>query len=400
MLLRFSREEMDRRWSLARDLMARRDVGALLLFGNSGANRHNQANVFWLSNHLDLHHSYLLAPQDPRIDPALYVGLQNHLPHARRVADVAQVHWGGYDPALTVVARLKETGLIRGRLGLVGVNHSFGMGMPFGHYATLREELPELQLVDLTAQFSRLRFVKSAEEIARLAQAAALTDRSIEALRLEVRDGLPEYALLGIIEGAYRREGGDPHIAFVRSMPMDDPHGCVPAQDPADRTIRRGDVILTEISATLWGYSGQIHRPIFVGADPTPAWQRLFDAALAAYRQIAQVIRPGATEGDIIAAGSVISERGYDIYDDLVHGYGVDIHPPVIDRSCARFWRKNAAPRPEGMRIEQNMAIVIQPNPITTDERMGLQLGALTVVTGRGAESLHQIPFEPIIAAA
>lgn len=42
------------------------------------------------------------------------------------------------------------------------------------------------------------------------------------------------------------------------------------------------------------------------------------------------------------------------------------------------------------------MAIVIQPNPITPDERMGLQLGTLTIVTDSGAESLHQVPFELI----
>jgi hypothetical protein len=54
-------------------------------------------------------------------------------------------------------------------------------------------------------------------------------------------------------------------------------------------------------------------------------------------------------------------------------------------------------PAPEGRRFEQNMAIVIQPNPITPDEQMGLQLGALTVVTENGAECLHQVPFEPIL---
>ena len=43
------------------------------------------------------------------------------------------------------------------------------------------------------------------------------------------------------------------------------------------------------------------------------------------------------------------------------------------------------------------MVIVIQPNPITPDERMGLQLGALTLVTDQGVECLHQVPFEPII---
>lgn len=398
MWAKFSSEEMARRWALARDLMRRHDLSALLVFGNSGVNRHNEANVFWLTNHLDLHHNYLVAPLDESIEPALYTGLTNHVPNARQVSDLPLIEWGGYNPAETVAHRLKTVGLVRGRLGLVGVNHKFGMGMPYQHYRTLRQALPDLELVDVTLDFTRLRTIKSEEEIAWLRRAAAFTDRTIYALQEQIRPGMTEYALLGIIEGSYRAEGGIPHIAFLRSMAMDAPDGCLPAQNPSGRVIRRGDVIITEISASYWGYSGQIHRPIFVGADPTPAWARMFETALEAYRRIARAIRPGATERDAIRAAAVIGERGYEIYDDLLHGYGVDIHPPLIDRSCCRYWPWDEAnPPPEGRRFEQNMAIVIQPNPITPDERMGLQLGALTVVTAKGTECLHQVPFEPVV---
>jgi Xaa-Pro dipeptidase len=395
----FSPAEMARRWRLARDLMDAHELAALLVFGNSGVNRHNQANVFWLTNHLDLHHSYLVAPRDESVEPALYVGLANHVPDAAEIADVPMVEWGGYDPAATVAERLRTVGVSRGRVGLAGVNATFGMGMPWQHHATLRRLLPELELLEVTAELAALRAVKSGEEIGWLRRAAELTDRTIEALRAEARPGIPEYALLGIIEGAYRWDGGLPHIAFVRSMPMDAPNGCLPAQNPSGRLLRQGDVILTEISASYWGYSGQIHRPVFVGAEPTAAWQRLFHTALDAYRGIVDAIRPGATEADVIRAASVIGERGYAIYDDLVHGYGVDIHPPVIDRSCCRYWPwDDANPAPAGRRFERDMAVVVQPNPVAPDERMGLQLGALTVVAGSGAACLHQVPFEPVIA--
>lgn len=397
---RFSPQEMARRWTLARDLMHRRGFGALLLFGNSGVNRHNQANVFWLTNHLDLHHAYLVAPRAASVEAALYVGLRNHVPDAREVSEVPLVEWGGYDPAESVAARLRAIGQDRGRIGLVGVNATFGMGLPFQHYRALRAALPNLEMDDVTAEFGRLRAIKSAEELDWLRRAAAFTDQAIQALAAEVKPGIPEYALPGIAEGAYRRDGGQPHIAFVRSMPMDHPTGCVPAQNPSDRRLASGDVIITEISASYWGYSGQIHRPIFVGADPSPPWRRMFETAREAYRRIAEVIRPQATEREVIRAGSVIGERGYRIYDDLVHGYGVDIHPPLVDRSCCAYWPwDEAQPAPEGRRFDRNMAIVIQPNPITPDERMGLQLGALTIVTDRGAESLHRIPLEPMIAA-
>lgn len=398
---RFTPAEMARRWGLARELMDRLDLSGLLVFGNSGVNRHNEANVFWLTNHLDLHHSYLVAARDESIEPALYTGLANHVPNARQVSDVPLIKWGGYDPPATVAARLRETGMDRGRLGLVGVNATFGMGMPYQHHRSLVDALPEADLVEVTRDFAALRAVKSDEEVEWLRRAARFTDRTIEALRTEVRPGLPEYALLGIIEGAYRSDGGLPHIAFVRSMPMDEPNGCLPAQNPSDRVIDEGDVIITEISASYWGYSGQIHRPVFVGREPTPEWRRMFDAALDAYVRMAEVIRPGSTERDVVRAASVIGERGYDVYDDLIHGYGVDIHPPVIDRSCSRWWPwDESCTMSEGRSFERNMAIVIQPNPITPDERMGLQLGALTLVTDDGARSLHDVPFEPVVTTS
>src|SRR6266508_3466124 len=86
MWARFSPSEMERRWALARDLMDRQGLDGLVVFGNSGMNRHNEANAFWLTNHLDLHHCYLVAPRDPSIEPALYTGLTNHVPNARRIA--------------------------------------------------------------------------------------------------------------------------------------------------------------------------------------------------------------------------------------------------------------------------------------------------------------------------
>ncbi len=58
--------------------MDEHELDALVLFGNSGVNRHNQANVFWLSNHLDLHHCYLVLPRDG--DASLFVGLDEPRP--------------------------------------------------------------------------------------------------------------------------------------------------------------------------------------------------------------------------------------------------------------------------------------------------------------------------------
>jgi Xaa-Pro dipeptidase len=389
---RFSTAEMERRHAAARALAEKRGLDALVLFGNSGVNRHNQANVFWLTNHLDLHHCYLVLPRDG--DPVLLVGLVNHVPNAREVSDVPAIEWGGYRPAEAIVRHLRGAR----RVGLVGVNATFGMGMPYAHYLELRAATDEL--VDVTREFQRLRMVKSDEEVAWLRRAAGLTDLALSAVAEEARPGLTETELVAIAEGAYRGAGGMPHITFLRSMPMDAPTGCVPAQNPSQRRLESGDVVITEFSASYWGYSGQAHRPIFVDAEPTAEWRHLFDVAHDAYERIAAALRPGATEADVLTAASVITHAGYEIYDDLIHGYGVDILPPIVDRTRLSSSSNTVLLDRKGEAIvERGMAIVVQPNPITPDERMGLQLGALTIVADDGAHSLHSLPFEPLIAA-
>ena len=82
----------------------------------------------------------------------------------------------------------------------------------------------------------------------------------------------------------------------------------------------------------------------------------------------------------------MIEEMGFTIYDDLVHGYGGGYLPPVLGTKS----RPNL-PTPD-MVLEEGMALVIQPNVITTDEKAGVQTGHLVVVSGDGHRPLHDVP--------
>lgn len=375
---------MRRRLGAARDFMAGGELDALLVYGAGSQN----ADLCWLSNHRDPHGAHLVVPRDG--EPTLFVAFLNHLPNARERSAVP-AEWGGYRPWEKVVAALRAAGARR--VGLVGGRASYGFGMPYLHHQALRELAPELELTDVTAGFDELLLVKSGEEIAALRQSAALTDLALAALAEQTRVGMTEHELVARAEFAYRRAGGEVGITYLRSMAMADPSGIVPAQRAAGRRIERGDVIICELSASSWGYSGQVLWPVFVGADPTPEWQRLFDAALAAFQGMRGAVRDGASVADAIAAAEPIRAAGYSICDSLLHGFGLGLHPPYVDPE-----EFHSPPADGGARFAAGMAVVLQPNPITPDQRMGIQLGALTVVTDRDAECLHAVPSGPLIA--
>ena len=86
------------------------------------------------------------------------------------------------------------------------------------------------------------------------------------------------------------------------------------------------------------------------------------------------------------AAAEIIHQRGYSTYDDLVHG--VNQYPPIFQTKT----RKRHESRELAFR--ENMVIVIQPNLMTYDEKMGLQFGETLVVRKNGCESLNAYPRE------
>ncbi len=371
----FSEDEFARRYAAARARMAERDLACLVVYG-AGRN----ADVQYLTNWPGTRESYVVFPRDG--EPALRVQLSNHLPNAQRTAILGDVRWGGTDSVETVAAALRERRIERGRIGLVGA-------MPWQHHAALARALPNVTWVDATRLLRDIRTVKSDEELARIRIACRFTDMAMEALAREVRPGLREDQLAAIVEGAYAREGGTHGIHFMATTPMREPRIGVPSQIPSLRTIEAGDVLITEISAEHWGYSGQIHRTYAIGAEPTEAYRRLHDVAVETYERVVDVLRDGATAADVVAAAEVVHERGYTIYDDLFHG--TNQLPPIL-----RTQRTLHAPVPDFV-FRANMVVVVQPNVVTEDARMGLQVGETLNITRSGTERLHGYPMRFVV---
>jgi Xaa-Pro dipeptidase len=376
---RYSAAEMSRRWSLADAAMEASDVDAIVVVG---ATTGLETAVQYFSNWAPLVESYLILPRGG--EAVLFARLWNHVPDAELIATVDDVRYGGDSPveqAMNAAALLGSLGLGTGRIGVIGPLRAADQEI-------LGRELPSARWVDLNGRYREMRLVKSEEEMVYMRIASAFNDRSIDAMQRLIRPGMREYEVNRIIEEVYLAERGTNLIHFTMSTSMAEPDRCVPHQQQPDRVIREGDVVVTEISTTFWGYAGQVLRSFTVAAEPTPLFQDLFDVATDAYESITAALRTGVTVGEILELANGIDAAGFTILDDLVHGQGGTYLPPII-----RTRQSRGATHPDDYGYPSGSVVVVQPNVVTPDGRAGVQLGNALRITDDGAELLQDAPM-------
>jgi Xaa-Pro dipeptidase len=375
----FSEGEIARRHARLREGMQRHQVALALAYG---AGRFNQ-ELLYLANWPGGREGYVLLPLYG--EAQLLVQLFNHVPMAQRLSLIHNTGWAGSDSMKSVATSIQELGLERERIGLIG-------GLPFQQRDRLAALMPAADLIDISGDYREQRLVRSEEEIEFFRVGSELSDRAMMALEERLRPGLREYELAAIVEQPYLEAGGYTGIHFMSTTPMADPRTFVPHQYQSDRLIERGDVLITEISGTFWGYAGQIHRTYTVGARPTAEYERLHAAAVEAYEAVESVLRDQASVEQVLDAAEVIQRSGYTIFDDLLHG--ANQYAPILRT------RATDHGYPRGFVFKENMVITIQPQLITPDRRIGLQFGETVRITRDGVERLHRFKRELVVVGA
>ena len=375
---RFSDAEMARRRAAIEAAMAAHEVDHLLVYG---ANRSGSA-VGWLTRWPVTREALVVVTPGER--DVLLVDFYNHVPNAARIATEADVRPAAPSGIARAVEALRARGAAGRRVGLIG---------PLGHAAHARLAAGVGEVVALDAAYTRLRLVKSPEEIAWLRVGCELTDAAVLALRDGARSGVDERELGALVERAYLARGGTTHIHYFAATSMAAPAMAVPAQWPSARRLEAGDALTCEISAAWWDHPGQLLRTFAVAAETAPLHRELHAAADAAFDAILARLRPGATAQQLVDAAAVIDDAGFTTRDDLVHGFVGGYLPPVLGSPG-----RTLEPVPD-FTFEAGMTVVVQPNVATPDGRLGVQTGELLLVTESGPERLHSFPRGLVRAA-
>jgi Xaa-Pro dipeptidase len=378
---RFSQEEYARRYAAIRAHMAARDIDCLLMFSQGYL---SSANLIYVANYIDIVHGAVVFPRSG--EPTVFALAYSFAAQAAAQSVIEDVRWGAGIDHEVIAARLREGGFARATIGIAD-------SLPHELWVYLHEALPQARFVDAKDLMYGVRLCASAEELTWYRRGAELCDAAFAAVAEAARPGLRDHELVGIIHGTYLRLGGSLYGAALGTTPMHDP--SVPyswwVAGGSTRELREGDLILTEITGTYYGYPGQLIRPLALG-EPPPELRALEALALELYADIQALVKVGNTPRDVYRCSQRILDAGYSIQCPLIHGYSQVLQPPFASLPGDPCW---SAMLDEPFR--ENQLIVIEPNPVTPDMQRGFFIGDLNVVTPAGAVSLHGAPLEFLV---
>lgn len=166
---------------------------------------------------------------------------------------------------------------------------------------------------------------------------------------------------------------------------------------PAEKILKKGDIINLDITVIKDGYHGDTSRTYFIG-KPSILARRLTETAYECMMRGIEVVKPGATLGDIGHAIQTLSEsRNYSVVREYCgHGIGKVFHeePQVL-----HYGRPG-----EGMVLREGMTFTIEPminagsrdtrllkdgwTVVTQDRSLSAQWEHTILVTADGSEIL------------
>jgi Xaa-Pro aminopeptidase len=192
--------------------------------------------------------------------------------------------------------------------------------MPVPAYLALRDELPDVELVDIGDELARLRRRKSRLETAALRAAAALSDRMLDTARAELRPGVTENELVARVTAIALSAGGD--NAFDPAV-IAGTEEAIPIRRPTDRRLQAGDTVMVDLGAAVQGYQADATRTFVLGS--TSQRQRdAWDVVRRAYEASLGLARPGIPCRELHrAAAEIIEGAGFTVAHRIGHGIGL-----------------------------------------------------------------------------
>lgn len=192
----------------------------------------------------------------------------------------------------------------------------------------LRDAAEGAELVEAGDPVERLRRIKDADEVERIAAAAEMTDRLYRLLIERGLAGSTEAEIDAFLTGWMREQGAEPSFPPIVAS---GPNGASPHADPGPRRIGAGELVTVDMGVKLDGYCSDCTRTFAAGDEAAldSLAREIYEVTLAANQAGLTAVKTGAIGSEVDeVARAVIRDAGYgkDFGHGLGHGVGMEIH--------------------------------------------------------------------------
>ena len=230
---------------------------------------------------------------------------------------------------------------------------------------------PQLNMVET------LRQAKDAGEVALIRRAGEIAVRALAKTLDQVKPGLTELNVAGILEKALRDEGSEefPFSVIVASGPR----AALPHARPSERVLQTGDFLLLDFGAQYRGYCSDVTRTVVIGRasdEQRDIYEIVRNANAVATTSVRAGMRGQDADG---LARRYIEDRGFgDAFGhSLGHGLGLEVHEaPRLAKTVEALLGQGAVVTIEpgiyrpgwgGIRIEDDVHLAAGGPEILTD---------------------------------
>ncbi len=290
----FTEEEGQRRWRKIRERMGAREIDCLIISGTTAISKASFADIRYTTNYINWSDDeYVVFPYVG--DPVLVTYAPQHKYWAEKVSLVKDVIACSHNdfaraPAVDVVKKIKSLGLESGTIGI-----SNGRTMLAYFYEYLTKELPGAKFLEAGDILRDCRRIKSPEELEYVRKSGECADKGWQAMANIAAPGVTDNDLAAECEAAMIKLGAEVgSFTLFNSKQWPDGYGF--PQGGTFRKLKRGDIILNEITPCFGGYYTQICRPISIGKPPED-----FLEMFAIHKKMYQIARDGFRTGNVIS---------------------------------------------------------------------------------------------------
>jgi len=336
-----SEAEYKHRIERVRKSLARRKVDALYLT--------NSTSIFYLTGYSFIsteRPAALIIPVNGKITFMGPLLEKDHVPLKTRIIEDIKTYAdypGEKHPIDHFAEFLKDMGLSKKR---IGIDNKAGAAGMWGYKGPpITKKLRDAKFFDMSKLVPSMRLIKSEGEIALIKESAKWANLAHSLLQEYTAEGLwdVEVALMASLKASatMKKTLGPEYEPMRNILPVTagfrgqiGEMSAIPHAIATKRMIKKGNVILGEVSVDVGGYSCELERTMIFG-KPTPKQKRYFNVMAKAQEAAFQTLKPRVKCSEIDRATiSVFKKAGLThlVKHHTGHGSGLEVHePPWLD---------------------------------------------------------------------